>query len=94
MQEVCKICNYTCKICIVLACDANMQNMQNIVQNMPNMQHKVLYAKYAPPNLLMRLAPEPGSGQGAGPLPQPQDPRQWGHNHLPGTDVVAPTVFN
>ena len=40
-----------------------------------------------------QLAPEPGSEQGAGLLPQQWDPLWWGHNPLPGTDAVAPTVF-
>ncbi len=42
---------------------------------------------------LAAVAPEPGSGQGAGPLPQQRDPRRWGHDPLLGTDKVAPTVF-
>ncbi len=31
---------------------------------------------------------------GAGPLPQQRDPLRWGHDPLPGTDVVAPTLFS
>ncbi len=42
-----------------------------------------------PPHRQPGFTPEPGSGQGAGPLSQLLDPQLWGHEPLPCTDVVA-----